>query len=159
MRPQISMACVTAIEYLSTPIEARDYITAPLISWAHSNIGSNWNLSRFADLPLCTWSLDVYVDFKGRSDFAGSGDRFAAHNFTQRDYFYWCNVHETRFMTNCKDHSLPKSVVVRLAKSVLPENTMMQKEAVIALMKSATVFVNYLAATCLHQMPTLLTLG
>jgi hypothetical protein len=38
-------------------------------------------------------------------------------------------------------------VVVRLAKSVLPENTMIQKEAVTALVKSATVFINYLAAT------------
>jgi DNA polymerase epsilon subunit 3 len=38
-------------------------------------------------------------------------------------------------------------VIVRLAKSVLPENTMIQKEAVTALVKSATVFINYLAAT------------
>jgi DNA polymerase epsilon subunit 3 len=38
-------------------------------------------------------------------------------------------------------------VIVRLAKSVLPDNTMIQKEAVTALVKSATVFVNYLAAT------------
>jgi hypothetical protein len=46
-----------------------------------------------------------------------------------------------------QDHALPKSVIVRLAKSVLPENTMIQKEAVTALVKSATVFVNYIAAT------------
>lgn len=46
-----------------------------------------------------------------------------------------------------QDHTLPKSVVVRIAKAVLPENTMIQKEAVTALVKSATVFVNYLAAT------------
>jgi len=46
-----------------------------------------------------------------------------------------------------QDYTLPKAVVIRLAKSVLPENTMIQKEAVAALVKSATVFVNYLAAT------------
>jgi hypothetical protein len=38
-------------------------------------------------------------------------------------------------------------VVVRLAKSGLPENTMIQKEAVTALVKSATVFINFIAAT------------
>jgi DNA polymerase epsilon subunit 3 len=38
-------------------------------------------------------------------------------------------------------------VIVRLAKANLPDNTMIQKEAVTALVKSATVFVNYLAAT------------
>jgi hypothetical protein len=46
-----------------------------------------------------------------------------------------------------QDHALPKSVVVRLAKSGLPENTMIQKEAVTALVKSATVFINFIAAT------------
>jgi len=46
-----------------------------------------------------------------------------------------------------QDHALPKSVVVRLAKSGLPENTMIQKEAVAALVKSATVFINFIAAT------------
>jgi len=36
---------------------------------------------------------------------------------------------------------------VRLAKSGLPENTIIQKEAVTALVKSATVFINFIAAT------------
>ena len=53
----------------------------------------------------------------------------------------------TILFINIQDHILPKSVVVRVAKSVLPENTMIQKEAVIALVKSATVFINYLAST------------
>ena len=56
-----------------------------------------------------------------------------------------------RPLISLQDHALPKSVIVRLAKSVLPENTMIQKEAVTALVKSATVFVNYLAATYSHN--------
>ncbi|KAK7204497.1 histone-fold-containing protein [Myxozyma melibiosi] len=42
---------------------------------------------------------------------------------------------------------LPKATVTRLAKSVLPQNTQIQKDAMTAVSKSATVFVNYLTAT------------
>ncbi|KAF2472102.1 histone-fold-containing protein [Lindgomyces ingoldianus] len=40
--------------------------------------------------------------------------------------------------------NLPKSIVQRLAKGVLPPNTQIQKDALLAMSKSATVFVNYL---------------
>lgn len=45
-----------------------------------------------------------------------------------------------------QDLSLPKSMVARLAKGVLPANTSIQKDALLALHKSATVFVNYIAS-------------
>ncbi|KAG9245021.1 histone-fold-containing protein [Calycina marina] len=48
---------------------------------------------------------------------------------------------------NIEDLNLPKSIVQRLAKGVLPANTQIQNNAMIALSKSATVFVNYLAST------------
>ncbi|KAI9644746.1 hypothetical protein NHQ30_006773 [Ciborinia camelliae] len=44
-----------------------------------------------------------------------------------------------------EDLNLPKSIVTRLAKSVLPPNTQIQGNAMLAMSKSATVFVNYLA--------------
>ncbi|TGO33579.1 hypothetical protein BHYA_0238g00040 [Botrytis hyacinthi] len=44
-----------------------------------------------------------------------------------------------------EDLSLPKSIVTRLAKSVLPPNTQIQGNAMLAMGKSATIFVNYLA--------------
>ncbi|ESZ96467.1 hypothetical protein SBOR_3199 [Sclerotinia borealis F-4128] len=44
-----------------------------------------------------------------------------------------------------EDLNLPKSIVTRLAKSVLPPNTQIQGNAMLAMGKSATVFVNYLA--------------
>lgn len=37
--------------------------------------------------------------------------------------------------------------MTRLAKSVLPPNTQIQKDAMTAVSKSATVFINYLTAT------------
>lgn len=40
---------------------------------------------------------------------------------------------------------MPKSIVTRLAKGVLPPNTQIQGNAMLAMTKSATVFVNYLA--------------
>ncbi|ORY13754.1 histone-fold-containing protein [Clohesyomyces aquaticus] len=43
-----------------------------------------------------------------------------------------------------EDLNLPKSIVQRLAKGVLPPNTQIQKDALLAMSKSATVFVNYL---------------
>jgi hypothetical protein len=45
-----------------------------------------------------------------------------------------------------QDFSMPKSVVLRLAKGVLPPNTQIAKDAQTALWKSATVFVSYLAS-------------
>jgi len=46
---------------------------------------------------------------------------------------------------NVEDLNLPKSIVTRLAKGVLPANTQIQGNAMLAMTKSATVFVNYLA--------------
>ncbi|KAF2771645.1 histone-fold-containing protein [Teratosphaeria nubilosa] len=45
-----------------------------------------------------------------------------------------------------EDLTLPKSMVARLAKGVLPANTQIHKDALLALHKSATVFVNYIAS-------------
>ncbi|KAL2122713.1 hypothetical protein VTJ04DRAFT_3168 [Mycothermus thermophilus] len=44
-----------------------------------------------------------------------------------------------------EDLALPKSIITRLAKGVLPQNTQIQANAILALTKSATVFVNHLA--------------
>ncbi|KAH8788748.1 hypothetical protein F5883DRAFT_10582 [Diaporthe sp. PMI_573] len=40
---------------------------------------------------------------------------------------------------------LPKSIITRLAKGVLPPNTQIQANAILAMTKSATVFINHLA--------------
>ncbi|KAL3460723.1 histone-fold-containing protein [Aspergillus heterothallicus] len=45
-----------------------------------------------------------------------------------------------------EDYLLPRSLTLRLAKSVLPPNTSVQKDAVLALQKAATVFVSYLSS-------------
>ncbi|KAH8594312.1 histone-fold-containing protein [Bisporella sp. PMI_857] len=45
-----------------------------------------------------------------------------------------------------QDLNLPKSIVTRLAKGVLPPNTQIQGNAMLAMTKSATVFINYLAS-------------
>ncbi|KAF2034951.1 histone-fold-containing protein [Setomelanomma holmii] len=45
-----------------------------------------------------------------------------------------------------EDLNLPKSIVQRLAKGVLPPNTQIQKDALLAMSKSATVYVNYLTS-------------
>ncbi|KAK9446446.1 uncharacterized protein V1518DRAFT_184751 [Limtongia smithiae] len=44
------------------------------------------------------------------------------------------------------DYTLPKATVARLAKSVAP-NSQIQKDAMTAISRSATVFINYLTAT------------
>ncbi|KAJ6036322.1 hypothetical protein N7540_000601 [Penicillium herquei] len=44
------------------------------------------------------------------------------------------------------DYLLPRSLTIRLAKSVLPPNTTIQKDAVLAIQKAATVFVSYLSS-------------
>lgn len=44
-----------------------------------------------------------------------------------------------------QDLNLPKSIITRLAKGVLPPNTQIQANAILALSKSATVFINHLS--------------
>ncbi|TFY62978.1 hypothetical protein EVG20_g6509 [Dentipellis fragilis] len=46
-----------------------------------------------------------------------------------------------------ENFELPRSLVTRIARSALPENTKMQKDTVLSLVKGSTVFINYLAAT------------
>ncbi|KAF8900831.1 histone-fold-containing protein [Gymnopilus junonius] len=46
-----------------------------------------------------------------------------------------------------ENFELPKSVVMKIAKSSIPDNMKLQKETVISLVKGSTVFINYLAAT------------
>ncbi|KAK6363622.1 hypothetical protein TWF730_001046 [Orbilia blumenaviensis] len=48
--------------------------------------------------------------------------------------------------SNVDDNTLPKTIVTRLAKGNVPSNTQIQKDAVTALSRSATVFINYLAS-------------
>ncbi|CAG7923192.1 unnamed protein product [Penicillium olsonii] len=45
-----------------------------------------------------------------------------------------------------EDYLLPRSLTLRLAKSVLPPNTTVQKDALLAMQKAATVFVSYLSS-------------
>ncbi|KAK3362735.1 histone-fold-containing protein [Lasiosphaeria hispida] len=45
-----------------------------------------------------------------------------------------------------EDLTLPKSIITRLAKGVLPPNTQIQANAILALSKSATVFISHLAS-------------
>ncbi|RVD84271.1 uncharacterized protein DFL_006032 [Arthrobotrys flagrans] len=51
-----------------------------------------------------------------------------------------------RGRTSVDDNTLPKTIVTRLAKGNVPSNTQIQKDAVTALSRSATVFINYLAS-------------
>ncbi|KAK0368862.1 DNA polymerase epsilon subunit D [Colletotrichum limetticola] len=53
---------------------------------------------------------------------------------------------EVRGEIRVMDLSLPKSIITRLAKGVLPPQTQIQANAVLAMGKSATVFINYLAS-------------
>jgi DNA polymerase epsilon subunit 3 len=52
-----------------------------------------------------------------------------------------------------QDLSLPKSIITRLAKGVLPANTQIQANAVLALSKSTTVFISHLAAAYVRPLP------
>ncbi|GAP82981.1 putative DNA polymerase epsilon subunit d [Rosellinia necatrix] len=45
-----------------------------------------------------------------------------------------------------EDLTLPKSIITRLAKGVLPSNTQIQANAILAMGKSATVFISHLAS-------------
>jgi histone H3/H4 len=45
-----------------------------------------------------------------------------------------------------QDLTLPKSIIARLAKGALPPNTQIQANAMLALNRSATVIINYLAS-------------
>ncbi|KAL8694359.1 MAG: hypothetical protein Q9218_000996 [Villophora microphyllina] len=46
---------------------------------------------------------------------------------------------------NIEDLSLPRTMVQRLAKGVLPSNTQIHKDAILAMSKGATVFISHIA--------------
>ncbi|TFK22530.1 histone-fold-containing protein [Coprinopsis marcescibilis] len=46
-----------------------------------------------------------------------------------------------------ENFELPKSVVMKIAKSALPDEARLTKDTVLSLVKGSTVFINYLAAT------------
>jgi hypothetical protein len=45
-----------------------------------------------------------------------------------------------------QDYLLPRALTQRLAKHVLPPNTTIQKDALLAIQKAATVFISYLSS-------------
>ncbi|TFK51256.1 histone-fold-containing protein [Heliocybe sulcata] len=49
--------------------------------------------------------------------------------------------------TGIENYELPRTLVTKIAKSAVPDNTKLQKEVVTSLVKGSTVFINYLAAT------------
>ncbi|KAL1586866.1 hypothetical protein WHR41_03996 [Cladosporium halotolerans] len=55
-------------------------------------------------------------------------------------------AHKEKDGLGVEDLTLPKSMIARLAKGVLPANTQIQKDALLAMHKSATVFVSYIAS-------------
>ncbi|KAH6898923.1 histone-fold-containing protein [Thelonectria olida] len=54
--------------------------------------------------------------------------------------------HDKTDSPNLQDLTLPKSIITRLAKGVLPPNTQIQANAILALSNSTTVFISHLAA-------------
>ncbi|MDI1490624.1 MAG: hypothetical protein OHK93_001828 [Ramalina farinacea] len=55
---------------------------------------------------------------------------------------------------NIEDLSLPRTMVQRLAKGVLPANTSITKDGITAMQKSATVFINHLASQAHESIQT-----
>ena len=70
------------------------------------------------------------------------------------------NLYSKVLNMSLQDLNLPKSIVQRLAKGVLPPNTQVQKDALLAMSKGATVFVNYITSqsvpppilVCMHRL-------
>ncbi|RDA82839.1 hypothetical protein CP532_0753 [Ophiocordyceps camponoti-leonardi (nom. inval.)] len=54
--------------------------------------------------------------------------------------------HGSKDTVAIEDLSLPKSIITRLAKGVLPPNTQIQANAILAMSKGATLFISYLAS-------------
>ncbi|KAI0011607.1 histone-fold-containing protein, partial [Xylariaceae sp. FL0662B] len=67
----------------------------------------------------------------------------AAHHEKERDKKD--TKDSSKETVSIEDLNLPKSIITRLAKGVLPPNTQIQANAILAMSKSATVFVNHLA--------------
>ncbi|KAG0270030.1 hypothetical protein DFQ27_000994 [Actinomortierella ambigua] len=49
--------------------------------------------------------------------------------------------------SSIEDNELPKAILTRIMKRALPDNTNIQSNAKLAISKSTTIFINYLAAT------------
>ncbi|KAG6114607.1 hypothetical protein E4U31_002299 [Claviceps sp. LM219 group G6] len=85
--------------------------------------------------PSASASVDGLPVSSGSSGSSGTGgSKEGREKEKEREY------------VTIEDLALPKSIITRLAKGVLPPNAQIQATAALAMSKSATVFINYLAA-------------
>ncbi|KAK1925461.1 histone-fold-containing protein [Papiliotrema laurentii] len=58
---------------------------------------------------------------------------------------------QKEFTQGISEFELPKTTLTKLAKGAIPDNVKMQQEVIMALMRSSTLFINYLTATAHDQ--------
>lgn len=56
------------------------------------------------------------------------------------------NQDKSKETSELDDLALPRSIIMRLVKGVLPEKSLVQKEALKAMINSATLFVSFLTS-------------
>ncbi|KEF56811.1 uncharacterized protein A1O9_07001 [Exophiala aquamarina CBS 119918] len=74
-----------------------------------------------------------------------NGDTSMVSNATAASSTSHGHPKPSRQSSGVDDLLLPRTLIQRLARGVLPPNTSLQRDAVLALSKSATVFISYLA--------------
>lgn len=62
------------------------------------------------------------------------------------NHVYLIHIESGELLTTSKDFLLPRTLISRLAKGVLPPNTSIHRDALLAITKAATVFVSYLSS-------------
>ncbi|KAI9638226.1 uncharacterized protein MKK02DRAFT_42616 [Dioszegia hungarica] len=58
---------------------------------------------------------------------------------------------EQSHLSGMADFELPRTTLIKLAKGSIPDNVKMQQDVVMALMRSSTLFISYLAAASHDQ--------
>ena len=61
-------------------------------------------------------------------------------------FFFFFKKDELLANVPHQDLALPRAVIARVSKGVLPPNAQIQKQALQAISKSATAFVNYISS-------------
>ena len=80
--------------------------------------------------------------------------RPSARRVSVKRYVMKVENNADRALLRAQDLTLPKSIITRLAKGVLPPNTQIQANAILAMTKSASVFINHLANACVAPCPS-----
>lgn len=98
------------------------------------------------DTPTFDGTGDESTPIDGGAGTSSSAAAAAAAAASESSEATRNRIHKQMNYDGIESYELPKAVLARVAKAELPDNVQIRKDALLAISKSATIFISYLAA-------------